>query len=94
MIKTLSIPVATVYFELNKMGEATFDRKKVLGKGAFAIVFAGKFRDQDVAVKRIQNEDVVALSSVEMNREISLMKEMDHPNVVRLFHVVQDENFK
>lgn len=76
------------------MEEATFDRKSVLGKGAFAIVFKGKFRGQDVAVKRIQNEDVVDLSSVEMNREISLMKEMDHPNVVKLLHVVQDDNFK
>jgi predicted Ser/Thr protein kinase len=30
----------------------TFDRKAVLGKGATAVVFSGKWGDQNVAIKR------------------------------------------
>lgn len=69
----------------------TVNRQQLLGKGAFAFVFKGKLGDQDVAVKRLQKED--ALHRIE-DREITTMKELDHPNVIKLLYINEDENFR
>ncbi|KAI9561049.1 hypothetical protein GHT06_012005 [Daphnia sinensis] len=65
-----------------------FDRKEILGQGAYGPVFAGKWNNIDVAVKRIQLHDLLG------DREESTMKDLDHQNVIKLYAVEEDENFK
>jgi serine/threonine protein kinase len=67
----------------------SIDRKKVLGKGAYGIVYEGTWRDRKVAVKRIQIENV------ENNKgEVEALQKLDHPNVVKLYHVESDSDFR
>lgn len=64
------------------------DRNRCLGNGAYSKVFQGQWDGIDVAVKRIQLFDVMT------DREETTMKNVDHPNVLKLFAVEEDENFK
>jgi serine/threonine protein kinase len=66
----------------------SIDREKVLGKGAYGIVFEGTWMDRKVAVKRIQIENV------ENNKEEKALQKLDHPNVVKLYHVESDSDFR
>lgn len=75
--------------------------KEILGRGGFATVFKGELRikTQDhvsetkvpVAIKRIERA-VLDLHPQFRERELEQMK-LDHPNVVKLLHFSQDDNF-
>ncbi len=68
-----------------------YDRSNILGRGGFAVVFRGTFDGKPVAVKRLQ-EDTVA---IDVQREETALRRLDHPNVIRLIHVENDdEDFK
>jgi hypothetical protein len=69
--------------------KVTIDRAKVLGKGNFGIVFEGAWCDLKVAVKRILIQN--ATSS---KREESALQKFDHENVIKLFQVEEDLDFK
>ena len=60
-----------------------------LGSGGYSYVFAGTYKDQNVAVKRIQLLDATDDKEVKVMQQI-----LDHPNVVKLLHVENDENFR
>jgi hypothetical protein len=68
----------------------TFDRQKVLGKGGFATVYQGVWGGTKVAVKRI----VVGDAAVTTEQEEMALKMLDHINVIKLFHVEGDQDFK
>lgn len=55
-----------------------------LGKGGFADVFKGKFRGNNVAVKRVEINEV-------NESEEETMKELDHPNIIKLLHCENSE---
>jgi serine/threonine-protein kinase/endoribonuclease IRE1 len=66
-----------------------FDNEKKLGEGGFGVVFQDVWRGIPVAVKRIK------LGDIESNgREEDALDKLDHPNVVKLFHVESDSVFK
>jgi len=58
----------------------------MIGQGAYGIVYKGKKEgtQQTVAIKRIPFADSTPEGGVPCNviREISLLRELDHPNVV------------
>lgn len=67
-----------------------------LGQGGFGVVLYGtltsdkaKSQKYSVALKRI---DVTYSSSNQ--REEAALKELRHPNVIRLFHATSDHNFR
>ena len=66
-----------------------FDNEKKLGEGGFGVVFQDVWRGIPVAVKRIK------LNDIESNgREEDALDKLDHPNVVKLFHIESDSKHK
>jgi len=65
----------------------------MIGQGAYGIVYKGKKEDtgDTVAIKRIPFADSTPEGGVPCNviREISLLRELDHPNVVKLLDIIQ-----
>jgi len=64
-----------------------------LGEGTYGIVYKARNRDTDdiVALKRIRLESVDEGVPCTAIREISLLKELNHPNIVRLCDVIHTE---
>ena len=67
----------------------------MIGQGAYGIVFKGKKEDtgEVVAIKRIPFSDSTPEGGVPCNviREISLLRELNHPNVVKLYDIIQKQ---
>ncbi|XP_057374317.1 uncharacterized protein LOC130695214 [Daphnia carinata] len=58
-----------------------------LGGGNFGNVFKGKFKGRPVAVKKVLLQN--------WNEEgVNAMKQLDHPNIVKLFHCESDRDFR
>lgn len=74
--------------------------RKQLGKGGFGIVFEGTLHGNPVAIKRIdKTEFILPNESLDqrnsrLQREEQAMKNLDHPNVLKLLHVEDDDHFK
>ena len=71
-----------------RIGELSFNREDVLGKGSYGIVYQGKYKDTiDVAIKRIVKEEFNKFE------EEIFLRIGNHPNIVRFYHVEKDEDF-
>ncbi|XP_004999453.2 serine/threonine-protein kinase ULK1 isoform X3 [Cavia porcellus] len=69
------------------VGRFEFSRKDLIGHGAFAVVFKGRHRekhDLEVAVKCI-NKKNLAKSQTLLGKEIKILKELKHENIVALY---------
>ncbi len=65
-----------------------FDRQVRLGVGGYGSVFPGTYRGIKVAVKRVLLIDATG------DDEESILKQLDHPNIVKLFDCEIDDDFK
>jgi hypothetical protein len=65
------------------------DRQKILGVGGFATVFEDTWGGVKVAVKRIPLEKTAS-----NEQEEKALKILDHTNVIKLFHVQENQDFK
>ena len=61
-----------------------------LGTGAWGYVVKGKFRGKSVAVKCLHKEILSCFSKAQVEREISIMAELRHPNLVLFMAAVLD----
>ncbi|KAM6975399.1 serine/threonine-protein kinase ULK1 isoform 2-T2 [Tautogolabrus adspersus] len=71
---------------METVGKFEFSRKDLIGHGAFAVVFKGRNRekhDWEVAVKCI-NKRNLAKSQTLLGKEIKILKELKHENIVAL----------
>ena len=77
---------------------STFDEKyeqgKLLGKGITGSVYEVTHRasGRKFAMKSINLDDVDDAQIRELRTEIMILKQLDHPNVVKLFEVYEDES--
>nr|AWD06772.1 Atg1 [Dugesia japonica] len=74
---------------LLSVGKFEYNPANVLGNGAFAIVYEGRFKekpDQKVAIKAMRGSDRNLVKSKNLlSKEIAVLKDLNHPNIVRLF---------
>ena len=75
------------------MGTSQFQQLEKLGEGTYATVYKGRNREtgQLVALKEINLDSEEGTPSTAI-REISLMKELKHENIVTLYDVIHTEN--
>ena len=77
------------------IGKLVYYKKDILGQGGFGFVFKGKLvhskgdNEVDVAIKRLQT---ATLSKTFRERELK-QKELNHQNVVKLYHVEENNDF-
>jgi hypothetical protein len=64
------------------------DENHRLGSGGQGIVFKGKFRGNDVAIKRIIREDL------SHSREANALNQLNHQNVLKLLRSHDQGNFR
>lgn len=68
------------------VGKFEFNRKDLIGHGAFAVVFKGRHKqkhDFEVAVKCINKKNLAKSHSL-LGKEIRILKELKHENIVSL----------
>ena len=74
----------------NKINKPRYEKLEKLGEGTYGIVYKAKDSEtgQIIALKkiRLENEDE-GMPSTAM-REIAILKELDHPNIVNLHNVI------
>ena len=68
--------------------EIQFDREVWLGEGGHGSVFLGTFQGNKVAVKR-----VLVIDATNENEE-KIMQQLNHPNIVKLFHFYSENDYK
>lgn len=77
------------------IGKLVYCKEDILGQGGFGFVFKGKLvlpegdDEVDVAIKRLQT---ATLSKTFRERELK-QKELNHQNVVKLYHVEENNDF-
>ncbi|KAG5451122.1 Serine/threonine-protein kinase unc-51 [Clonorchis sinensis] len=62
---------------------------KLLGSGAFALVYEGRVKDrpnEPVAIKIMKKDANMPKNRTLLSKEISVLKDLNHENIVRLFH--------
>ncbi|OHT16232.1 CAMK family protein kinase [Tritrichomonas foetus] len=67
----------------------------ILGRGSFGTVFLGrhKMTQLRVAIKEIQRSNLTSEEAkTRLNREISLLKLLDHPFIAQLFDIIETES--
>ena len=66
---------------------------KPIGEGSFGVVYKAKEKSTKLvrAIKQIFNENITNYDG--FMTEVSALKTLDHPNVVKLFEVYQDKNW-
>nr|XP_028564915.1 serine/threonine-protein kinase ULK1 isoform X1 [Podarcis muralis] len=72
---------------METVGKFEFSRKDLIGHGAFAVVFKGRHKEKpevEVAIKCI-NKKNLAKSQTLLGKEIKILKELKHENIVALY---------
>ena len=74
--------------------EVSVELGEVIGFGSFSTVYAGETAAGDsVAVKRVALKNTDDINRMRLKREIHILSSLEHPHVVRLRRVIQDEGF-
>ena len=76
------------------LGDYIFSGKKI-GKGAFSVIYKGthKVTDNVFAIKEISYENLNKIKNT-IKREFTVMKKLNHPNIIKLHEVFFDSENK
>jgi len=68
---------------------------KTLGEGAYGKVYQVQHRTTSMirAMKAIKKKSVLKEEQEKLFSEVSILKDLDHPNIVKLYELFQDENY-
>ncbi|XP_051534803.1 serine/threonine-protein kinase ULK2-like isoform X2 [Myxocyprinus asiaticus] len=80
---------------METVGDFEYSRKDLVGHGAFAVVFKGRHKkktDWEVAIKSI-NKKNLSKSQILLGKEIKILKELQHENIVALYDVQETPSF-
>ncbi|XP_027031024.2 serine/threonine-protein kinase ULK2 isoform X1 [Tachysurus fulvidraco] len=80
---------------METVGDFEYSRKDLIGHGAFAVVFKGRHKKKtewEVAIKSI-NKKNLSKSQILLGKEIKILKELQHENIVALYDVQETPNF-
>lgn len=71
-----------------------YELGKQLGTGAFSVVVEGTHKEtgNKVAVKRIKKKAMDEDLVISLRREITNLKKVDHPNIMKLYEVFEDDD--
>ena len=71
----------------------TYKIESTIGKGSFATVKKAKFRatGERFAVKVLSKKKMSDEDKIAMLTEIEILKQVDHPNIVKMVDVFEDE---
>ena len=72
--------------------EVELFRDRVLGTGAWGFVVEGKFRGKAVAIKCLHQEILSQFTVGQIQREISIMADLRHPNLVLFIAAILDDH--
>ena len=73
----------------------SIDRKTVLGKGGYSVVYEGKYGDTPIAVKRIVLDQIRSSNEVAPTlQEINNQQKLNHENVLKIHAVEEDDDFR
>ncbi|KAM7539970.1 hypothetical protein Aperf_G00000045221 [Anoplocephala perfoliata] len=78
-----------------QLGKFEYNPADVLGNGAFAIVYKGRFRNdksRKVAIKQMTKGQNVDKSKNLLSKEISVLTDLNHEHIVRLYDHCVNEN--
>lgn len=90
---------STVYFDksnfINMKTKSLFedyDIIKKLGEGSYGAVYHAQHKKADFirAIKAIKRKHI---DSISFNNEITILKSVDHPNIIKLFECYYDSNY-
>lgn len=79
---------------VEQVGEFIYHKKDLIGHGAFAVVFKGHHRKKEdfvVAIKVIAKKNIAKTQNL-LAKEIKILKELHHENVVSLFDCEETPN--
>ena len=78
----------------NRAKMAKYKYEKVVGSGAYGEVYKGRNEDtgETVAIKKTTIDDLINGIPSNMLREISILKELEHENIVSLKDIVFSGN--
>ncbi|EDV29097.1 uncharacterized protein TRIADDRAFT_18506 [Trichoplax adhaerens] len=81
------------YQEKESQIAGLYDLKQTLGKGHFSVVKLAKhaFTGEEVAVKVIDKTKLDDVSKSHLYEEVRCMQLVQHPNIVRLYHVIETQ---
>ena len=73
----------------------SFEIKEKIGRGKFAIVKLGihKITGRKVAIKEVQKNGLTVDQLNLLKTEIEIMKICQHPNIIKLYDVIENENY-
>ncbi|CAB3360382.1 Hypothetical predicted protein [Cloeon dipterum] len=71
-----------------------YDIERTIGKGNFAVVKLARHRitKTEVAIKIIDKTQLDASNLQKVYREVAIMKQLDHPHIIKLFQVMETKN--
>ena len=75
----------------NLFGNNKFNLGQMLGAGGFGTAYRGTYQGSEVAIKKIQ---IDRLTGERLDREHEAMQKLEHPNVLKLIHWEDSNDFR